>query len=201
MRVGAVGNVVMGTIHGENAYSVWDRIVNDLDVPNTSFKATDIVVTCAPIRFKGSLKRNRRLIEITEVGKHWYQDPEKEKGFIDLLEFDTKTDSHRIMQEHFSKSELFPKIARQRGISKEDIWDDIQARATTKQFLVDMKNKYKIPNLLEGSYTVPSNDKWLLTLQEQREELGGVNYKTAISSWKKWVTNNQVKLLAREAAK
>ncbi|NYZ79644.1 type II/IV secretion system ATPase subunit, partial [Candidatus Micrarchaeota archaeon] len=34
MRVGAVGNTVMGTIHGENAYSVWDRIVNDLGVPN-----------------------------------------------------------------------------------------------------------------------------------------------------------------------
>jgi len=201
MRVGAVGNVVMGTIHGENAYAVWDRIVNDLEVPNTSFKATDIVVTCAPIRFKGSLRRDRRLIEITEVGKHWYQDPEKEKGFNELLEFDAKTDSHRIMEEHFSKSELFKKIARKRGITKEDIWDDIQARAMSKQFLVDMKNKYNVPDLLEGAYTVPANDKWLLTLQDQREELGKVNYKTALSSWKKWVTSNQVKFLAKEAAK
>jgi len=199
MRVGAVGNVVMGTIHGENAYSVWDRIVNDLDVPNTSFKATDIVVTCAPIRFKGSLRRNRRLIEITEVGKHWYEDPEREKGFIDLLEFDAKKDNHRIMEENMGKSELFPKIARQRGLSLEDLWEDIQARSVTKQFLVDMKNKHNIPNLLEGSYTVPANDKWLLTLQNQREELGGVNYKNAITEWKKWVTDSQVKPLIKES--
>jgi type IV secretory pathway ATPase VirB11/archaellum biosynthesis ATPase len=30
MRIGAAGNIVMGTIHGDSAYSVWDRVVNDL---------------------------------------------------------------------------------------------------------------------------------------------------------------------------
>jgi len=37
MRVGAVANFVGGTIHGEDAYSVFDRVVNDLNVPKTSF--------------------------------------------------------------------------------------------------------------------------------------------------------------------
>ncbi|MBN2066954.1 MAG: type II/IV secretion system ATPase subunit, partial [Candidatus Diapherotrites archaeon] len=63
MRVGAAGNIVMGTVHGDSAYSVWDRVVNDLEVPNTSFKATDIVVVSRPIRFAGSLKRNRRVVQ------------------------------------------------------------------------------------------------------------------------------------------
>ena len=44
MRVGAAGNVVLGTIHADSAYAVWDRVVNDLGVPTTSFKATDLVV-------------------------------------------------------------------------------------------------------------------------------------------------------------
>ena len=30
MRIGAAGNVVMGTIHADSAYAVWDRVVNDL---------------------------------------------------------------------------------------------------------------------------------------------------------------------------
>lgn len=195
MRIGAIGNVVMGTIHGESAYSVWDRIVNDLGVPNTSFKATDIIVTCAPVRFKGSLKKERRLVGITEVTKHWYEDPEKEGGLVQLLDFDAKTDSHHIVEENLKKSELLPKLANRRGLSLDDLWKDIQARSETKQFLVDMKNKHNIPDLLEAKYTVPANDKWLLTLEAQRIEHGSVDYKQAVKNWEEWVLENQVKEL------
>ncbi len=201
MRVGAVGNVVMGTIHGENAYSVWDRIVNDLGVPNTSFKATDVVVTAAPIRFKGSLKRHRRLIEVTEIGKHWYEDPEKEGGFVKLLDYDTEKDTQFFMEENLKKSELFPKIAKMRGLKVKDLIDDINARAFTKQFLVNMKNKYNIPELLEAKYTVPANDKWMLVLESQREELGRVDYESAKKEWQKWVLDTQVRELVERRRK
>jgi type IV secretory pathway ATPase VirB11/archaellum biosynthesis ATPase len=201
MRVGAVGNVVMGTIHGESAYSVWDRIVNDLGVPNTSFKATDIVVTSAPIRFKGSLKKNRRLVEITEVGKHWYEDPEKEGGLIDLLGFDVAKDAHYIIEDNLKRSEMFPRIAAKRGLKISELWDDIYARADTKQFVVDMKNKYGIPELLEAKFTVPANDKWLLTLEKSREQYGKVNWPEAKELWKAWVMEEQVKpLVSRREA-
>src|SRR3989344_4761399 len=43
MRIGALANVVAGTIHGASPYGVFDRVVNDLEVPITSFKATDII--------------------------------------------------------------------------------------------------------------------------------------------------------------
>ena len=201
MRVGAVGNTVMGTIHGETAYSVWDRIVNDLSVPNTSFKATDIVVTCAPIRFKGSLKKERRLIEITEIGKHWYEDPEKEGGLIDLLAFDAAKDEHLLIKENFNRSELFPKIAKKRGLTMEDIWKDIHARADTKKFLVEQKQKHMIPELLEAKYTVPANDKWGLILEKQRQEYGAVDYEEAKKEWTNWVSETQIKplILRRQA--
>jgi type IV secretory pathway ATPase VirB11/archaellum biosynthesis ATPase len=201
MRIGAVGNTVMGTIHGENAYSVWDRIVNDLEVPNTSFKATDIVVTCAPIRFKGSIKKDRRLVEITEIGKHWYDDPEREGGLIGLIEFDVTKDDQYFLEQNMKKSEMFPKIAKKRGMKLTDIIADINSRADVKQFTVDMKNKFVIPELLEAKYTVPANDKWLLVLERQREMHGSVDFKEAESEWQDWMMQNQVKeLIARRQA-
>lgn len=201
MRIGAVGNTVMGTIHGENAYSVWDRIVNDLGVPNTSFKATDMVVTCAPIRFRGSLKKDRRLIEITEIGKHWYEDPEKEGGLIDLISFDAGKDQHYLVEENFKRSEFFPKLAKKRGLTMEDIWKDIYARADTKKFLAEQKLKQGIPELLEAKYTVPANDKWGLILERQRHDLGFVDYEEAKKEWVSWISENQIKpLIARRLA-
>ncbi|RLM59558.1 type II secretion protein [Halobellus sp. Atlit-31R] len=47
MRVGAHGHAVLGTIHGDSAAAVRERVVSDLDVPPSSFGATDLVVTCA----------------------------------------------------------------------------------------------------------------------------------------------------------
>jgi len=48
MRIGALANVVAGTIHGDSPYGVFDRVVNDLGVPPTSFKATDIIIIANP---------------------------------------------------------------------------------------------------------------------------------------------------------
>jgi len=45
MRVGANSEAVMGTIHGDGARSVLERVVSDLGVPASSFAATDLVVT------------------------------------------------------------------------------------------------------------------------------------------------------------
>jgi flagellar protein FlaI len=203
MRVGAVGNVVMGTIHGESAYSVWDRIVNDLGVPNTSFKATDVVVVCAPIRFKGSLKKSRRLVEVTEVKKHWYEDPEKENGLMNLIEFDIARDKFMLKREAMENdSELFKKIQKNRGLSFDEIWESIDARSESKQFLVDAKNEYNIPDLLEANYSVRANSKYLLIQERMREETGGVDHKKALNEWKEWVNETFVKeLVSRRKAR
>ncbi|MFB6103482.1 MAG: ATPase, T2SS/T4P/T4SS family [Halobacteriaceae archaeon] len=47
MRVGANESAVLGTIHGDRAETVRERVVADLDVPASSFAATDLVVTTA----------------------------------------------------------------------------------------------------------------------------------------------------------
>ena len=202
MRVGAVGNVVMGTIHGESAYSVWDRVVNDLEVPSTSFKATDVVLVAAPIRFKGALQRNRRLIQVTEVGKHWKEDPEEEKGFLDLMTFDAIKDRLGINTKAIEGgSEMMQKIQRMRGIAMDDIWDEIQFRADEKQYLVDVKNKLGLPDLLEAENAVPAHNKLLLIAERQRAEVGAVEHKEALDTWKTWLNEFAKDLLKEKQMK
>ncbi|ESP87756.1 ATPase, T2SS/T4P/T4SS family, partial [Candidatus Halobonum tyrrellensis] len=50
MRVGAAADAVLGTIHGTDAASVRERVVSDLGVSESSFAATDFVLTLGPDR-------------------------------------------------------------------------------------------------------------------------------------------------------
>ncbi len=60
MRVGAAGSAVLGTIHGDGADAVFERVVTDLGVPAPSFAATDLLVTL-------SVEERRRVAAIEEV--------------------------------------------------------------------------------------------------------------------------------------
>ncbi|WP_232687336.1 type II/IV secretion system ATPase subunit [Halobacterium zhouii] len=61
MRVGASDDAVLGTIHGDGVAAVRERVVSDLGVPESSFAATDLVVTLA------DTGRGRRVTEIASV--------------------------------------------------------------------------------------------------------------------------------------
>jgi type IV secretory pathway ATPase VirB11/archaellum biosynthesis ATPase len=206
MRVGAVGNVVMGTIHGEDAYSVWDRVVNDLEVPTTSFKATDLVVTCSPIRKKGTLQKFRRMTEITEVGKHWMEDPEHEGGFTNIMHHNAEKDDWDLNPLYGDKkmclgadgSEFFKKISSRMGLDFDEIWNEINLRAKTKNYLVETKRKHEIPALLESTYTVPINNQMMLISDRMKEE-GEFSYDDAYNNWKKWADDRYIKpMIARK---
>ncbi len=193
MRVGAAGNIVMGTIHGDSAYSVWDRIVNDLGVPTTSFKATDVVVVARPIRFKGSLERHRRVVQVTEVKKHWNNDPDDEGGLLDLMSYDTGKDNLYLIEDNLKESDLFTKISDISGLNIEKIWKGIRTNAESKAFMVEMKNEFKMPELLEAENTVVANNKLMLLKEEQLGEFGSVDYDEVLGKWKNWVRNSFIK--------
>jgi len=59
MRVGAAADAVLGTIHGTGGEAVRERVVSDLDVPASSFAATDLVVTLGPDRALASIEEVR----------------------------------------------------------------------------------------------------------------------------------------------
>ncbi|MCX6800805.1 MAG: type II/IV secretion system ATPase subunit [Candidatus Diapherotrites archaeon] len=187
MRIGAAGNVVLGTIHADSAYSVWDRVVNDLEVPTTSFKATDLVVVARPIRFKGSSQRVRRVVEITEIKKHWNDDPEREGGLLSLMSYDAAKDSLELMEDNLKESELLQKVQKTSGMTVNEIWEDIRLRGNAKLFLVEQKNKLKLPSLLEAECTSLCSNKLLLMKEIMIEEEGKANYEQLLGQWKNWV--------------
>ncbi|MCX8190443.1 MAG: type II/IV secretion system ATPase subunit [Candidatus Diapherotrites archaeon] len=198
MRIGAAGNVVIGTIHADSAYAVWDRVVNDLEVPTTSFKATDIVVTARPIRFYGSLKSNRRVVEITEIRKHWIEEPAREGGLLDLMRYSAKEDNLELLEDNLKESELFDKISRISGQTLEEMWKDIRMRAESKRYLVEMKNKHDIPELLEADTASMANDKLMLLREKQIREFGKVNYDEILEQWKKWLNDKIIPRLIKK---
>ncbi|MUV61897.1 type II/IV secretion system ATPase subunit, partial [Halobacterium sp. CBA1126] len=65
MRVGASDAAVLGTIHGDGAEGVRERVVSDLGVAASSFAATDLVVTLADT---ADGRRVTRVEEVTEDG-------------------------------------------------------------------------------------------------------------------------------------
>lgn len=195
MRVGAAGNVVMGTIHGDSAYSVWDRVVNDLGVPSTSFKATDIITVSRPIRFEGSLKRVRRLTQLTEVKKHWITDPEAEGGLLDLMMYSAKKDKLELLEDNLKDSEMFQRILRVSGMNMEQIWQNISMVADSKQYLVDVKKKIGIKDILEAENTLLASNKLRLLKEASIEEYGKANYPEVLEKWKTWVNNDFLKYI------
>jgi len=198
MRIGALANIVAGTIHGDSPYGVFDRVVNDLQVPRTSFKATDVVVVANPIRSADGLHRWRRVTQITEVRKHWEQDPLVEKGFVDLMKYDPKSDELQTSDELINgDSEILKAIA---GNVKEwagnwdAVWDNIMLRAKTKQTLVEFAEKSGMPGLLEADFVIQSNDQFHKISERIREEVGSLDSKRIFFDWNEWLKRHVKRL-------
>lgn len=191
MRVGALANVVAGTIHGDSPYGVFDRVVNDLEVPRTSFKATDIIVVANPVRSPDGIHRWRRVTQITEVRKKWEEDPLAEGGFVDLFKYDPKED------------ELVPTDALLRGDSDvikaiagnvkewagdwDAVWDNITLRAKVKQTLVDTAKKMGNFSLLEADFYVKANDEFHRISEKVREKMGTLDSEQIFLEWQGWL--------------
>ncbi|MBI4406828.1 type II/IV secretion system ATPase subunit [Candidatus Micrarchaeota archaeon] len=182
MRIGAAGNVVMGTIHGASAYDTWDRIVNDLGVPTTSFKATDAVISVASVRSGDETRRLRRLIGVTEVKKHWRQDPFHENGFNNLLTYSTLSDSWK----HAAYgSNIFKEIAALKKMKQSEVEKNIQCRAAMKELLV--KKSRTAQWLLDVGASIESNKEYLRIVEKQTRQHGSVNYREVLADYKSWL--------------
>ncbi len=191
MRVGALANVVAGTIHGDSPYGVFDRVVNDLNVPRTSFKATDIIVVANPIRSPDGLHRWRRITQITEVRKHWETDPLAEGGFVDLMKYDAKTDSLQPTPDLMNgDSDILKSIGgsvREWAGDWDAIWENIILRADIKQTLVNVAEQSGKPEILEAEFMMRSNDEFHRISDEVREEVGMLDSKKILFRWKEWI--------------
>ena len=190
MRIGALSNVVAGTIHGESAYGVYDRVVNDLGVPSTSFKATDIVVICRRLRSADGLHTFRRIVGITEVRKNWDKDPLKEGGFIDLMSYSGKKDTLEASDTFVNgESEILNRISnfvKEYSGNWEAMWDNIKMRAEMKKTMVDVAEKMKKSKLLEADWIVKSNTQFHNIADKVRQETGAQDTKRVFKEWSTW---------------
>jgi type IV secretory pathway ATPase VirB11/archaellum biosynthesis ATPase len=188
MRVGMAGNSVMGTIHGATARDVFERVVHDLGIPPSSFKATDVIVVVAPIRLRGGVARVRRLVQITEVGKGWRRDPVIERGFTDLFRYDYGCDELKSASA-LQESGLIHGIARKWATSAKEVLRNLELRAEIHRALVKGAKEFGRPEILEAEFVVESNLTWR-GLFERELNKRTMNYRRIYRSWRKWLESS-----------
>lgn len=198
MRVGALANVVAGTIHGGSPYAVFDRVCNDLAVPITSFKATDLIIIANPIKTADGLKSVRRVLSISEVRKHWEKDPLKEGGFVDLMKYDVNKDILEPTDDLINgDSEIIKEIA---GNVKgwagnwDNVWDNIKLRQMVKEEIVNYSDKLKNKDLLEADFTIKSNNAFHQISNQVTDEIGIPKSDIVFPKWKAWLEKEAQKI-------
>jgi flagellar protein FlaI len=193
MRIGALANVVAGTIHGESAYGVYDRVVNDLGVPSTSFKAIDLITICNMLHSPDGLHRFRRVVNLTEVRKHWKEDPAAESGFVNLMEYSAKEDRLKPTDTLIDgESEVLNEIAKRvrEWHGRWDImWDNILLRAKVKEAMVKYAKKLERPEVLEADWVLDSNEMFHLISDKVKKEVGDLDSKMIYNRWEEWFKN------------
>ncbi len=191
MRVGAAANVVAGTIHSDSPYGVYDRVVNDIGVPKTSFKATDVIIVANPVKSASGMKKLRRITQITEVRKTWENDPLAEGGFKDLFKYDAKSDTLEPTKDLINGDiEILKTIA---GNIKEfagnwdAVWENIQLRAKIKKTLIKYSEENKDPELLEAEFVIKCNDTYHNLCEKVSSEIGHLDSDRIFFEWDEWI--------------
>ena len=168
MRTGRAGSSVLGTIHGESARSVYDRVVHDMGISREAFMATDIVVTMGLSRPGGSTRPVRRLVELSEVSR------QRGPGEFNLL-LGEGDDGLRCA------SETIARIAAGWGMEYQDALDNIRARAGMRQVLIDAAARGH-GECLGPEWTCRCNEfLW------QRMDEGTVNAEEAVDDFRRFV--------------
>ncbi len=197
MRVGAAANIVAGTIHGASPYGVFDRVVNDIGVPKTSFKATDIVVVANPVRTAAGTKKVKRVLSITEIRKEWEEDPLKENGFVDLMKYDPKTDELVVTDDLVNgNSEILKGMAariKEFAGDWDALWDNIVLRGNVKKSIVDIAEKIKDQTMLEAPFVVRANDRFHLLTEKVHKEVGSLDSKRILFEFNEWLKSEAKK--------
>ncbi|MFO7676996.1 MAG: type II/IV secretion system ATPase subunit [Thermoplasmatota archaeon] len=191
MRVGAAGNLIMGTIHGSTTRDVYERVVYDIGVPPTSFKAVDGVIIAAPIRAEGGVERKRRVTQISEIRKTgWSTNPDPDKVFEDIMMYTTADDRLNATDVlDMGQSEILGGIAKKWGISVEKALQNIKLRTKIKKTLVQTALSSNRLDLLEAKSIRDANNWFWMLIEEQKFKDESVNYTQVWERWNRWFTN------------
>ncbi|MDD1772067.1 MAG: type II/IV secretion system ATPase subunit [Methanomassiliicoccales archaeon] len=145
MRTGKAGSSVLGTIHGDGAKDVHDRVVNELGIPEASFASTDVIVTMGLIRPGGGLGQVRRVTEVSEVVR-----TDNGLEFLPMLTYDNGYHlSERTMP-------LISRISSGWGINYEEGMRNLSMRIALRRTLLELGKDD--PSFLSPSSMLAANE-------------------------------------------
>ena len=139
MSTGRAGSSILGTIHGDCAQTVYNRVVNDLQIPAESFMETDFIITMGTVRDRGSDRQVRKMTEFVATAA-------KPGKFTDVSN-----------KKALLKSDKLLKIADANNTLAVDIITEINIRARLRKFLV-MMAKTKGEGFYGPEWIVLAND-------------------------------------------
>ncbi len=122
MRTGRAGSSIMGTMHGDSAKCIYDRVVHDLGIAPEAFMATDFIAVMGTSRERGSMKESRAITELVSTG-------DRPGKFVDVTGPD------------IVKSPAIKRIAASCGMDVMEIIDEIGIRADMRAFLAETASK------------------------------------------------------------
>lgn len=139
MRTGRAGSSIMGTIHGDSAKSVYERVVHDMGIAPEAFMATDILVTLGTVRDKRSGNQIRRLNEIMAT-------EEAAGEFVDI------SDTNGLFS-----SPVMRRVMITSQMNKPEILKEIRARAAIRAYLANI-SKDRGDEFLGPEWIMMAND-------------------------------------------
>ncbi len=120
MRTGKAGSTIMGTIHGDSATSVYNRVVHDMGIAPEAFMATDVIVTLGTIKDRRTGNLVRKMREIVSTS-------EKPGTFIDISDQDIMFDAP-VMKRAMQVAQM----------GRREVIKDIRARSAMRSYLAEL---------------------------------------------------------------
>jgi len=142
------------------------------------------------LRTADGLRTFRRVVELTEVRKHWKTDPVDEKGFVDLLEYHSTEDTLKptdtlINGESYVLNQIASRVPGWAG-KWDQVWSNILLRAKILETIVEIANKTNKKDLLEAETTVKANQMFHIMAENIKKEVGFVDSDRVYSEWLEW---------------
>ena len=139
MSTGRAGSSILGTIHGDCAQTVYNRVVNDLQIPPESFMETDFIITMGTVTERGSEKQIRKMVEFVST-------TDKPGKFKDVSDWKA-----------IQRSDKLQRIAESNNTTRAEAMSEIRIRARLREFLVRMA-KEKGEGFYGPEWIVLAND-------------------------------------------
>ena len=123
MSTGRAGSSIMGTIHGDCARTVYNRVTKDLQIPPESFMETDFIITMGTVKDRGTDRQVRTVTEFVSTTKRngWFMDVTRKDELL--------------------RSIGMKRIIKSCSMSEDEISKEIEIRAKLREFLAEKAEK------------------------------------------------------------